>query len=424
MLVVYCMLLFLCLPSCTNEEDIIQNTTPADSLPSENTVEDTTADDKILNVEKIDPYIFSKCTPLDTIEKRITASDYSGAPTYDQVYTLSVYRSISDFTDIYSGKQFQKIIFDYENIGVVQVYKQYLCFHVVENSGENYVLRYNMDDGSQDIIFTYNGEYQIAIYTVNDDYIIWQEDENANWFKVSLNCYNIKTGHNEKFFTYSRDEKTGLMNHWNFDKIILSNAHVYFDNTENIIDNKPSINLYEYDIVNNTVKIIDEKRAASPFLYKGISWLSYDDNKNEYLIKNKNSEIPAISLGSDYAKIYASDNIVVGYKSSGKDGIMYYDGKDSIPIIESTGNIDEIYCTDSFITWDGWSNDSPKFYDINKQTIINVDCLEEGRRYAGYVDDDYLIFGAHDYIPDPLKGEETITTKSLIYYYIKTSDLN
>ncbi len=416
LLTIVCLFLFMLLYSCSNDDNVHQDTTMSDQ--SEKIFEETTANNKLSNVERIDTHIFNKYTPLK-IDKDISYSDYEGGKIHNQKYTLHLYKSISNFTDIYSGKQFNKVILEYEERGLVQVYKQYLYFHVIEKDGANNVLQYNMDDGTQKIIFSYTGEYQIAIRAVNDDYLIWQEDENANWLKVTLNCYNIKTGANEKILTYSRDEN-GYMYSWNFNRIILEGANVYF--TEKYIDKKAYINLYKYDILNKKLELIDEKWGLEPFIYKGISWLSYDDNKKEYLIKNLNSHMPEIYLGSDYVKIYASPNIVVGYKNFGKDGIMYYDGKNSIPIIESTTNIDEIYCTDSFITWDGWSNDFPLFYDINKETIIYVDCLEEGKHYMGYVSDDYLVFGAHNYIPD-LTISNAITTKSLVYYYIKTEEL-
>jgi hypothetical protein len=81
------------------------------------------------------------------------------------------------------------------------------------------------------------------------------------------------------------------------------------------VDDKSNINLYEYDIKNNKIRLIDKDRAAQPLPYKGISWISYDSKKNEYILKNLNQEMPVISPGSDYAKIYASNNIIVGYKN-------------------------------------------------------------------------------------------------------------
>ena len=102
---------------------------------------------------------------------------------------------------------------------------------------------------------------------------------------------------------------------------------------------------------------------------------------------------------------------------------MYYENGISHPVLESAGNIDEIYCTDRFIVWDGWFNDAPLFFDIANKKIIRVNALNDGKRYKGYVTDQYLIFEAHEYIPDPTTSDGAITTKSMIYYFVKISKL-
>lgn len=63
------------------------------------------------------------------------------------------------------------------------------------------------------------------------------------------------------------------------------------------------------------------------------------------------------------------------------------------------------------------------FFDIDGKKVVEVDCLEKERRYAGVVGDEYLVFEAHEYIPDPESGKDAIATKNMIYYFVKTEEL-
>ncbi len=114
-----------------------------------------------------------------------------------------------NFTDVYGEKEFKRIEFDYADtydyFYALCTYKQYLYF-LIEEGNEHRVFRYNMDDDTTEDIFTYVSENKITLVAVNDDYLVWQEDENANWLKVSINCYDMNNKTNEKFYTYPRDD--------------------------------------------------------------------------------------------------------------------------------------------------------------------------------------------------------------------------
>ena len=167
-----------------------------------------------------------------------------------------------------------------------------------------------METGNEEQIFRYDGQNQITIEAFNDRYIVWKEDENANWMKVSLNCYDLEKGENKRIFTYSRN-KNDEMYSWNFDPIILDRTHIYFDNTEGFENGKAYKNLYDYDIEKDTLSIIAERRAADPMIYDGLSWLSYDDESGEYILQSKDSA-ENILLGQKYINVTASKNIIVG----------------------------------------------------------------------------------------------------------------
>ncbi len=178
--------------------------------------------------------------------------------------------------------------------------------------------------------------------------------------------------------------------------------------------------MYRYNIKEHKTELIDEKRGAQPLLYnKGISWLSFDDEHGEYFIINLDESVKPIYIGDKYADVYSSPNYIVGCKYEGTEAVMYYNGSDSIPVIETTGHFDGICCSDNFIMWDGWSNDYPMFYDIQKETIVYTDIIEYDRQYKPYLSDDYLVFEANDFVADTARGEGAVKTRALIFLLYK-----
>lgn len=375
--------------------------------------------------KQMDPDIFKKYEPTEVIEKNIEAHTYQGAPASVQKYVLKTYKPLAEFEDLYGECEFTRKEFEhadtYGYFYALSAYKQYLYFLLEEGDGYR-VFRYNMDDDTTEDIFSYSGDNTITLKAVNEDYLIWAEDENANWLKESINCYDIKNGTNEKIYTHPRNE-AGYMNSWNFDRIILDGHYVYFDSRVGETDDKADMNLYRYDAQAKILELIDESRGAQPLLYKGISWLSFDDEAGEYMVKNIDKEVEPIYFGSKYADLYSSQNYLVGCQYEGNDAVMYYDGEESVPLIETTRNFDDVCCTDSFIAWNSWSNDYPMFYDIEKDTLVYVNNIEGDRRYLPYLSEDYLIFQANNYVPDEALGQDTVKTDKLIYYFIKTSEL-
>ena len=102
---------------------------------------------------------------------------------------------------------------------------------------------------------------------------------------------------------------------------------------------------------------------------------------------------------------------------------MYFDGENSYPILKSTEHIETVSLSgDDYIGWDGWNNGDALFFDVNNQLIVNVDCLEKGKRYIGRFGDEYLVFECAEYEPDP-EFEDLSKIKTQIFYYVKKSDL-
>lgn len=375
----------------------------------------------------IDTEIFTHTEPLDTISVKTQVSDYEGGKEYIEEYTLSFYQEKALFSEAYPHTSFTRKEIpwkpEYDSLLLLDVSQEFLYFYKSDQNHMHTLFRYNMQDDTEEVLYSFYSENQISFQAFNDQYIIWKEDENANWLKVSLHCYDIKNKTNKKIFTYSRDT-SDYMYSWNFDKPVLDGDYLYFNNTVSFTNAKANVNLYAYDLIHDTYTIIDEIRATQPMPYHKLSWLSYDDDTNEYLIKNKNSA-KTIVLGHDFYSLATSSKTLVGYKiNANQNPIFYFNGKETIPVLQSTKSIDQVNCTDAYIAWDGWNHGNPFFYSIKSREIVEVDCLEAGLRYRGIVSDDYIVFEAHEYIPDTEVSQDAITTKSLIYYFVETKDLN
>ena len=138
--------------------------------------------------------------------------------------------------------------------------------------------------------------------------------------------------------------------------------------------------------------MIAQGRATEPIPFDGVSWLGFDEASKQYMLRNRDSS-KDIPLGPEYFKMYASENIAVGVNSGNIKGIMYFDGENSYPILKSTEHIETVSLSgDDYIGWDGWNNGDALFFDVNNQLIVNVDCLEKGKRYIGRFGDEYLVF--------------------------------
>lgn len=370
--------------------------------------------------------VFDKAEPLQTIDKEIYVSDYEGDKPTLQEFTLYYYQDSADFTELFPDAGFEKweveVKPEYGELIFRAVYKNYIYMQLQDENGLDILYRHNLETGTDETVFTYDGPNSVYIHTVNDKYVIWMEDENANWLKASLNCYDIEKGTNTKVFTYTRQEGSDYMYSWNFDEVVLVGDCLYFDNVPRKADGVTDMDMYVYDIEKNELTMIAQGRATEPIPFDGVSWLGFDEASKQYMLRNRDSS-KDIPLGQEYFKMYASENIAVGVNSGNIKGIMYFDGENSYPILKSTEHIETVSLSgDDYIGWDGWNNGDALFFDVNNQLIVNVDCLEKGKRYIGRFGDEYLVFECSEFEPDP-EIEDLTRIKTKIFYYVKKSDL-
>lgn len=399
------------------------NTKPAETDDDPNTnidINDTNQNENVTPSNedaqevRIDPYVFLRSDPVDVTEKTFEGSSYT--------IKTKRFTSLAEFKEVYGEKEFKRAEFErpegYVYYNVFCTYGQYLYFYA-DRDTEQRVFRYDMKNDVTEDVFTYNGEYKAKFSSVNDEYLIWFEDEDADMLKLILHCYNMKTQTDETVYTYPRNER-GTMYTWGAPDPVLYDGRLYFSAVvegENYYDMKWVLQCY--DIANKQIEQVREG-AMRTFSYNGVSWIEFDGERDEYVIKSLDADAQPIYLGRETPYLRTSSKYLASRTHKGADGIMYNDGTKSVPIIETTQNISDVCCSDDFIMWNSISDDYPMFYDIGRNMIVYANVIEGDRQYTPYLSDDYLVFEAKDTVT----ADGLTTTKKLIYYYIATDELN
>jgi len=126
----------------------------------------------------------------------------------------------------------------------------------------------------------------------NEKYLLWEEDENANWQKVSLHVLDLETMKDTKVYTFSTDPNTGLMYAWQFSVPVLIDDTIYFEDIVGMDENGLyKIKMLAYSISKNKIRELDED-AKWPMEYRdGAAWLKMSqDTKNSLFFSAQQKE--------------------------------------------------------------------------------------------------------------------------------------
>lgn len=345
-------------------------------------------------------------------EPTVVLNSQVGGQNYEQKFFNEPLKFSEAYPDLEFGKIEIECLNDYDTPSTI-VAGNYIYIQRRPTETLNLFSRYNMETGTEEELFTYETEYGIGFSAANDKYIIWCESEDINEHRYSSHYYDIENGVHKKYRTIHSIS-------WSND--VLDGNCVYFDETVGWENGKANINLYEYNLEKDELNLIAENRAANPVPYKGLSWLSFDETSEEYVLQNIKSS-KTISFGKEYFAFNASENIIVGYTYwDTQSGVAYFDGRKAKPIYIGNTNIDNAESSDKFISWNNYIAADPMYYDIDKNKVVIVDVLEPGHQYPGKITEKYIAFHALDYIDAPeIPGGKKV--RASIYYFIKTSEL-
>lgn len=288
----------------------------------------------------------------------------------------------------------------------------------VDNQGNVYYVAERSDSKPTGAIYSYNpfskkwntlvetdNNHNCNYIFANEKYLLWMEDQNANWLKTSLHLLNLDTMKDIKFYEHTVDPNTKLTFAWQFSTPVLINDTVYFDDIVNVNkDEIYEIKVFSYSISKNKVKEV-AKDAKWPMEYQNnAAWLKKSqDQKNSIFFssqQNKNLFKTETRLGTVFTShddiIIANDymsqafydtlthasNSKSEFTDTVKDpaissyGIKLLVNDNIQPVIViNKGNITNPVSNGDLIAWRGLSVGTPVLYSYNMNKLIEFDHL-------------------------------------------------
>jgi hypothetical protein len=282
--------------------------------------------------------------------------------------------------------------------------------------------------------------YNCAFIFANENYLLWMQDNNANWQKTSLHLLNLETLVDIEFYKHTLDPATGLTYAWQFSTPILIGNNIYFDDMVGKDKNELyKIKVFSYSISENKVTMLAED-AKWPMEYqKKAAWLKmsqdqknslfFSVHQNKNLIKTETRLGTAFTAGGDLiiANDYMSqafyDSLSQALDSQSKFndtvkdpavssyGIKLLFKNEVQPIIAvNAGFITNPVTNGDLVAWYGSSVGNPMLYSYNQDKLIQFDHLVEETvlGYNFYLSENYAILHF---------GYETEDSKQLEYFW-------
>ena len=378
-------------------------------------------------------FLITSCGENKTIDEAnipvISESDYFSADIINQTENTVRFKETVSFAQAYPDS-------DMTNLTNLKKPREDANIVYVDNAGNIYYVAERGDKYSSGAIFLYSTtdkkwttlietaeNHSCTVVCANESYMLWQEDDNANWMKVTLNLLDLKTKKSVKIYDYSIDPNTGLMYAWQFSTPVIIGDKVYFDDIVGIDKNGLyDIKMYSYSITNEKISVLDEDAKWSMEFQGGAAWLKMSsDEKNslfysamqeKFLLKTQTQLGTAftsskdIIVANDYMSqaffdyLTAKSNSQTDYSDSVKDtavssyGIKLYKNNKIQPIIVvNTGFITNPVTNGDLVGWYGDSVGRPLIYSSQKDVLIEFDQISEENilAYGFKLSDNYLI---------------------------------
>lgn len=378
-------------------------------------------------------FLFTSCGTNEIIDETnipiISESDYFSADIVNKTTNSVRFKETISFTQAYPNSN----VIDLTNLKKPRDDAQVIF---VDNAGNIYYVAERGENNSTGSIFSYNysnkhwttlvetaENHNCTVVCANEDYMLWREDDNANWLKVTLHLLDLKTKKSVKIYDYSTDPNTGLMYSWQFSTPVIIGDDVYFDDIVGKDKNELyDIKMYSYSITNKKINVLDED-AKWPMEFQGkAAWLKmssdeknslfYSAKQEKFLLKTETRLGTAftsrkdIVVANDYMSqaffdyLTTKSTLQTDFTDSVDDpaissyGIKLYKNNQIQPIIVvNTGFITNPITNGDLIGWYGSSAGKPLIYSSQKNVLIEFDQLglENVLGYDFKLSDNYLI---------------------------------
>lgn len=305
-----------------------------------------------------------------------------------------------------------------------------ICFF---NPSKNAICSLSLDGQIERVLVQLESGHQAALMANNPQYLVWIEASSDLWLDGTLHLYDIESNADKVIFEYPLDEN-GVYYTAFISPCAIFEEKVYFDCIEHNSDSPymESISVYAYDIHSQEL-LLAGTNAQHPFINNGsINWLQYNTEKEVgslhspnlpcqyYMPTDGSVSIWPLPTGNGlavYEYLYAPTTAkLFGYNLEEMYGsivdqvadmtdsyaIRYISQEGLRPIMVTREPIGSIIGNQYGIAWS--CTEFPRYYDIRKNAIINIDSIPNGE-YTCVVTDNRLIYS-------------TFADSSIIFYSI------
>lgn len=354
----------------------------------------------------VNTYVFdeSKAVILDE-------NDYINTPITVQTNYVTFYKKINEIKEAYPNLNIISINCPEGFIPNYIDEKGILYGNYIINNNSK-IASYNYESHSINTIIENEGKSAIAMLSLEDNYIIYQKDNDYNWQSPEYHLYDLETKEDLMFYESVINPETGSAYcpiHFNYPIII--DHKLYYDDIIGVdgTGNRQRI-LYCYDIDNKTIKILYNDAALPNEYMHEISWFSLSSDGKTGVFCNEQGALykPKALLGTT---VVACDDIIAAHDNMSENTYSQLiknkkintnfdpltgDPNDEattshgIKIVRNgviepillTGNNVVAYATNistngRFVMWNGAYIGEPMFYDAKRDEIIKINFLNK-----------------------------------------------
>lgn len=260
---------------------------------------------------------------------------------------------------------------------------------------------YNFVADEYETLFTINNdgewEYSVSICDVDESNILYVEKVNKGINDLigtsTLRIFNIENKKDIMIHEYSRDYSASSAAYAN--KVILHNGMVYYDEVEVTDGEISGINLFQFDLKNESVSVVKEW-AQNPTVYNGELYSVVKDGTSSDFYFQSIDEKTKIKLGkriseltSTGAELYLLNNKYLDEKSRSTvwniENLVSGD-----ELLTATIAIDQLKGNNSILTWKNYLPEKPIIYLKSLDNFVIFDEIEKG--YFSYrLNDEFCI---------------------------------
>lgn len=305
---------------------------------------------------------------------------------------------------------------------VTSDYKAYLSANMNEY-GNAYFGEYDLKTDTYRTLMKVGKGSQVALFTADEDYIVWQEGyDNSDWKKTRWHLYNKKNGKDKMFYTCAQDPENGYIYADNFSVPLLWNGCVYFDDVVGMKEDIFQVNLYCYNIAEDKVTMLVEQGKRSTVYKNKLAYLGPDlqDSAGAVLYTydaGVSKKIMTIPAGTTALNTY--DNLIMtveGAKSATlhelfKDRFdcsliqVHQEGASKVLACgKATNYIEQPQANATVISFQSTEFRYPTFYDRKLDKVVKLNEESNEFLYAQLLTDKFIIFSRYEDMYDENNG--------------------